>query len=202
MVGVFGIAGLAMAMQTAAGAGVVFEGAVKKPGILAVSRPQSLHETVRQMGGFRPEADVRHVRVHRKDGPMKVVDMTQLGIVPSVQPGDRVEVPTIDPTHSVLVQGGVAHAGAYDFRPGMTVRELVRSANPAEKASLEKVRIYRPDKNGTVQVHTANLMAMNLDAEALRAGDTVYVPRASVSMSDRELITILVVGLVLIVLLD
>lgn len=202
MIRILGCTAAALAMTAAAFAteGVDVSGAVGRPGLAPVTHVQSLHEAVKQMGGFRLDADRRHVKIVSADGATRTVDATKLGIIEAVRPGDRVIVPAIDPMRSVLVQGGVASQGAYDYRPGMTVRDLIAMANPTAQTSLEKVRIYRPDKSGTVEVHTANLLAMNADAEALRPGDTVYVPRASASMSDRELLTIAVVGLILIVI--
>jgi protein involved in polysaccharide export with SLBB domain len=200
MYGLVGIVGAAVAMQTAPVQGVAISGAVKKPGTAVVTRMQSLHEAVDQLGGFRPEADRRSIRIVSKTGAERVVDLTKGGILPAVYPGDRVVVPAADPAKTILVQGDVGFSGAFDFRPGMSVKDAVALAQPSPMGNLESVRILRPDGKGSYEVHTANLLAMNAGAEALRPGDRVYVPRSGFQASDRQLLTIVVIGLILVVI--
>jgi protein involved in polysaccharide export with SLBB domain len=208
MIGVFGSTGaaLAIALTGSSGVAVNVSGAVHKPGSYVISSPQSLSSAIREMGGFSLEADKRRVKVTSACGTVKTVDLTQLGTIAYVKPGDTVDVPAIDPTTSVVVQGGVSQSGAFDFRPGMTVADAVKQAHPSQAASLESVKVLRRLDDGKVDVLRADLLAMSkgkAEAMPLKAGDTVVVPFGkSVQASDRELLTIVVIGLLILVLID
>lgn len=204
-----GILGVTSALVTAYGAtatgAVHLSGAVNKPGAYVVSSPQSVQSAIQNMGGFALNADKRHIRIVSQDGTVRNVDLTSLGTIPTVQPGERVEVRAIDPTTSVVVQGGVSRAGAFDFKPGMTVLDAVKQAEPTKHAAMKSVKVLRRADDGTVQVTQADLLAMSGGKTApleLRAGDTVAVPLANVQTSDRELLTIVLIGLLILVIVD
>lgn len=208
MIGVFGASGAAFAMAVSAtsGGALSVTGAVNKPGTFVISSPQSLSSAIQGFGGFSRNADTRRIRVTSTDGTVRTVDLTQLGTIPAVQPGEAVEVPTVDRTKTVMVQGGVSRAGAYDFKQGLTVVDVLQEAGASNKAAIDSVRIVRPSADGTYQVLKADYLAMSTGASvpmALRAGDTVVVPYAKgAQMSDRDLLTIVVVGLLILVLVS
>lgn len=208
MIGVFGASGAAFAMAVSAtsGGALSVTGAVNKPGTFVISSPQSLSSAIQEFGGFSRNADTRRIRVTSTDGTVRTVDLTQLGAIPAVRPGETVDVPAIDRTKSVVVQGGVSRAGAYDFRPGLTVAEVLQEAGASNKAAIDSVRVVRPEADGTYQILKADYLAMSTGAStpmALRAGDTVVVPYAKgYTASDRELLTIVVIGLLIILLVS
>src|SRR6188474_3423758 len=113
MLGIFGAssAALAMAFSASPGGAVSVSGAVKKPGTFVISSPQTLSSAIQDFGGFNRDADKRHIRVTSVDGTVRMVDLTQLGTIAAVRPGESVEVPAIDRTTSVMVQGAVSNAG-------------------------------------------------------------------------------------------
>jgi protein involved in polysaccharide export with SLBB domain len=206
MIGILGASSALLMAYTASSAGAVnVSGAVKKPGAIAISKTQTLQSAIVESGGFALNADKRHIKVTTSDGTVKNVDLTKLGTLHMVKPGDAIEVEAIDPTKSVVVQGGVSRAGAFDFKPGMTVVDVLKEAELSKQAAAHNVKVLRRADDGTVQVTTVDLLAMNAGkapAMALRAGDTVAVPFAGATMSDRELLTIVLIGLLILVLID
>ena len=208
MIGVFGASSAAfvMAFSASSGGSLSVSGAVKKPGTFVISSPQSLTSAIQEFGGFNRDADKRRIRVISADGTVRTVDLTQMGTIPAVAPGETVEVPAIDLTKSVIVQGGVARGGAYDFRPGLTVVDVMKEAGTSKQAAIDSVRVVRPGANGTYEVLKADYLAMSSGTSvpmALRAGDTVVVPYAKgYTTSDRELLTIVVIGLLIILLVS
>ena len=111
-------------------------------------------------------------------------------------------------TANVMVEDTIAalRGGAYDFKPGLTVAEVLQEAGISNQAAIDSVRVVRPGADGTHQVLKADYLAMSSGAAvpmALRAGDTVVVPDAKgYTTSDRELLTIIVIGLLIILLVS
>lgn len=186
-----------MAATAWAGTSVSVSGSVKNPGSIAVSRAQTLREAVKASGGFGAYADLSRIQVTDSDGRVRTVDLTQLGRHPMVQPGEQIFVPEIDRSTHAIVRGGVAYEGAYEVKPGMTVADVLKQAGASSKANLAAVRVQRVGTDGTVNVNDPNLLAMKL-----RPGDTVIAPYIGQRNSDRDLLTIALVGLILIVLFD
>jgi protein involved in polysaccharide export with SLBB domain len=207
MIGVLGASGALLMAYGASSAGAVnVSGAVNKPGALVISAPQPLHTAIKDLGGFALNADKRHVRITSADGTVRNVDLTKLGTIHTVKAGDRVDVEAIDPTKSVVVQGGVSRAGAFDFKPGMTVVDVVKEAELSGQASTKSVKVLRRAQDGTVQVLNADLLAMSsgkVPPMPLLAGDTVAVPFGSnYEFSDRDILVIVVIGLLLLLIVD
>jgi protein involved in polysaccharide export with SLBB domain len=134
---------------------------------------------------------------------VRTIDATKTGIVPAVRPGDVVTVPTVDPAAYVFVAGGVKKGDPTPFREGMTLLDALREAQPVEGAAVDQIRVLRNSNGGTVETYNlAELLADSGAPVALRAGDRVEVPYARMqSKSDRELLVIVVIGLLLILLL-
>lgn len=196
---VLGTAATAAMVTTAwAGGAVSISGAVNMPGSFTVTESQTIQIAVREWGGFSAEADKRFVRITSEQGDSRTVDLTKMGRIHMVGPGDSIYVPKIDRTKNVVVRGGVAREGAYEVTSGMTVSDVLQSAGVFPSANLDAVRVVRTGTDGSVQILKENLLAMKLNP-----GDSVLAPhmgqRAS---SDRDLLTIALVGLILIVLFN
>lgn len=187
-----------MAGLASAGGSVMVSGAVKKPGAFVATKAQTLQETIREMGGFAIDADRRLVRITSEQGEVRTADLTQIGRIHMVQPGDVIHVPAIDRTKNVIVRGGVAREGGYEVRPGMTVKDVLASAGANKNSNWDAVRVVRTDSDGTVKVLKENLLAMHV-----KPGDSIVAPyMGTVASNDRDLLTIAIVGLILIVLFD
>ena len=181
---------------------VSVKGAVNSPGQVAVTGPTSLGATLKQLGGARTDADLKRIVVTSADGSKRTVDLTHLGVIPSVKPGDVVNVPVANPSNYISVRGYVANSCTLDFKPGMTLKDALCASAPLQTAGLKKVEVIRQSANGQSEKHAFELAAVispTAESVALKPGDKVVVPR-SFTASDRELITILVIGLLIIVL--
>jgi polysaccharide biosynthesis/export protein len=105
-------------------------GEVRRPALYELKAERSVADLVRLAGGVTSEADGRLATIERVDAARKriVVDV-DLGAVSSaeVQDGDMVRVPQIRSTvdDSVLVQGHVHRPGAFQFRPGLRVSDVL-----------------------------------------------------------------------------
>ena len=75
---------------------------------------------------------------------------------------------------SVVVHGQVKRQGAYEFKPGMTVGDLVKEAEGlSEKADATKVEIRRGPKDAR---HATVIELPKGNAKALEEGDVLTVP--------------------------
>lgn len=201
MSGLFSLASASLLLATLPGpAPVLIEGAVQQPQALALQEPTSLREAVRAAGGFAPSADLRNVRIQSPSGAVRTCNLFALGTVPAVQPGDVVSVPRLDPKTVVFVDGRVNNRAPIDYRPGLTLADVLASAEPAA-GEMERVVVTRTDGQRTA-IPAAQLPKL-APITMLKPGDRVAVPHAAAyATSDRELLTILVIALVLIVLVD
>ena len=78
-----------------------------------------------------------------------------------------------------MVQGAVSNAGAFDFRPGLTVVDVLKQAEPNKLAAADSVRIVRMNADGNVQIIKADYLAMSTGKTAA----TVLLPGHTVSRS-------------------
>lgn len=183
-------------------AGVTVLGAVTNPGLAPISGPISLGGAVRQRGGFLFDANRKAIVVLKARGAVAHADWTVLGTVPAVEPGDVVIVPKIDLSRHVLVTGGVAAPGTFEYRPQMTLLDALLAAQPVEGAAVETIKLHRPAQDGTLVTSTHSLSSLLASPIYLESGDRVEVPYyAQGTMTDRQLLTIVVIGLLVILLL-
>jgi protein involved in polysaccharide export with SLBB domain len=144
-------------------------GAVVRPAVYEMKAGETLADLFRAAGGFRPDAALRRVSIHRilpaaERGPgpfpRAVVDVqlaattrgsAALGgvVVPSVAlaDGDSVvvdSVPSLEGSLFVAIAGMVNKPGLYPWREGMRLRDLVLLARgPTIGASLREAEIAR-----------------------------------------------------------
>src|SRR2546427_4762914 len=160
------------------GTRVQVTGAVVRPAIYELEPSETLASLLRAAGGFRADAALKRVSVHRilpaaqrgpGPAPRAVVDValapakaggergtvppgddpTSGVIIPSLvlQDGDSVVidfVPPLGEVYHVGIAGMVNKPGAYPWRPGMTLRDLVLLARgPRVGAYLKEAEIAR-----------------------------------------------------------
>ena len=144
-------------------------GAVVRPAVYEMKAGETLADLFRAAGGFRPDAALRRVSIHRilpaaERGPgpfpRAVVDVqlaattrgsAMLGgvVVPSVAlaDGDSVvvdSVPSLEGSMFVAIAGMVNKPGLYPWREGMRLRDLMLLARgPTIGASLREAEIAR-----------------------------------------------------------
>ena len=145
-----------------AGPRVAIEGAVRRPAAYELEEGEGLGDLLRFAGGLKADAVVRRIQIdrilppsQRRPGIDRVVvdaDLEALfreggGVIPLAD-GDIVRVFSVSESrrNQVVVTGAVHREGTYQWRPGMTVAELVGSADGlGEQALLDRAHIYRLD---------------------------------------------------------
>lgn len=196
------IAGLVLA-SSAGTASISIEGAISKPGEFITSEPIKLRTLMRK-AGVRDDADRKRVQIRSESGSVTVVDATRIEKNPLVRPGDVVNVPIADMATHVIITGGVQSRGAIEIRPGLDLTTALAEAGMPTGVGRDRVTLTRMD-NGKTETTTYDLDKIQSGLQAnvlLRPGDKVAVPymRAS-SPSDRDLLTIVVVGLLILLIL-
>ncbi len=172
-------------------------GAVAQPGAIEVAERTRLRDAISLAGGATNDANLKRVRIVRANGLESVHDLTKLGPSPLVEPGDSIFVEPIDQTKHIVVRGAVQSPGAIDHRQGMTAGDALKEAVVFENLQTESITIERMiDGKLTSEV----IPMKEIHAEALRPGDTVVVAYQRSSFSDRDLITILAIAILILIL--
>ena len=183
------------------GTRVQVTGAVVRPAIYELGSAETLTDLIRAAGGFRADAALRRIAIHRilavaeappGPAPRAVVDValtlratasagtTTHGtekdapdpkndmLIPAVvlQDGDSVVVDSVPPlldVYYVTITGMVNKPGAYPWRAGMTLRDLVLLARgPRVGAYLTEAEIARmPADRSRAQLATTIRVAMD-----------------------------------------
>jgi protein involved in polysaccharide export with SLBB domain len=170
------------------GATVTVDGEVHRPAIYEIRNETSLADVVQLAGGLTPEADPVKVALTRIDSSQHrvvlQVDVEGTARSQRVQNGDLLRIPRLRPTldAGVVVQGFVYTPGAFAYRPGMRLSDVIRSVDELKpNADLHYVLIRRetpPDRRIVVLSAdlAAALNAPGSDADPpLSARDTVTV---------------------------
>jgi polysaccharide biosynthesis/export protein len=158
-------------------------GKVTDPGVRLATSATRVSEVVPTMDD--DSVIYRTIMVRRASGDTLHVDLArflQLGDLrhnPVLREGDVILVPNVDQT--VEVHGPVAYPGAYEYRPGETLSELLAIANggagfPAQAA--EPVHLSRFDEPGQrvfLTLSQTDATGLQGDAFALRPGDAIFV---------------------------
>jgi len=164
----------------AIGATVSVEGEVHRPAIYELRRESSVAEVIRLAGGLTPEADTEKLALTRIDDNLhRVVLQVDLaadnGRSAAVRNGDTLHVSRLRPTldAGILVQGYVYTPGAFAYRSGMRLSDVIRSVDDLKpNADLHYVLIRRelpPDRRVSV-------LSADLDAALREPGSAADVP--------------------------
>lgn len=147
---------------------VAVAGEVQRPAIYELSGERTLAEVLRLAGGLTPTAFAGAVRLERVDPSggrsVQTLDIgTEAGRGAPVRGGDIVSVgPVLDLlTDHVSLAGHVQRPGAFEWRRGMRLSDLIGSVNQLKPdADRHYVLIRRqPDLSGSVEVLSADLAA-------------------------------------------
>ena len=187
----------AFAAVSAMAATVDVKGAVVKPGSVELTQGMRLRQALEAAGGLSGNADPMAIVIVRESGDRVQVNLSKVGPTPLIGAGDLVEVPVFDPNKYVMVAGAVAKPGALPYKEGITVGEVLNSAQPFDAVSVDTVRIVTKDgvKGLPQGVTEADLYAMTL-----APGEAVKVNYPGQSFSNRELLIVIAI-IVLILLL-
>lgn len=173
------------------------KGAVVKPGSVALEAGTRLRDAINLAGGLAGNADPMAISIVRADGQTTTVDISKLGPTPMLKAGDVVQVPEFDPNKYVMVAGAVAKPGAIPYHDGITVGDLLKAAQPFDEIQMDKVRIV--DKNG-VKPLPEGITEDALYTMVLAPGEAVKVNYPGQSFSNRELLIVIAIILLILIL--
>jgi len=175
------------------GSTVTVDGEVHRPAIYETRTESSVADVLRLAGGLTPEADTEKAALTRIDTQLhRVVLQVDIagpaGRSEAVRNGDTLHVARLRPTidAGVLVQGYVYTAGAFAYRPGMRLSDVLHSVDDLRpNADLHYILIRRelpPDRRVTVL--SADLVAA-LNQPGSPA-DVPMMPRDRITVFDMQ----------------
>jgi protein involved in polysaccharide export with SLBB domain len=167
---------------------ITVDGEVHRPAIYEIRNERSVADAVQLAGGLTPEADTSKVALTRIDAALHrvvlQVDLSDGAGRTEVSNGDTLRVARLRPTldAGIVVQGYVYTPGAFPYRAGMRLTDVIRSVDDLKpNADLRYILIRRelpPDR--LVTVLSADL------TQALSAPDSA----ANVPLMARDRITV------------
>lgn len=131
---------------------VAIGGPVKRPAIYELLGPSPLSRLIELAGGLTPIADRRRAQVFRVEpGRQRQVLEITGGIEgprpgePNLQDGDFVRINAISTAleNTVSLHGAVRNPGAYPFRAGMRISDVLRADQLTQDAYLDRAEVVR-----------------------------------------------------------
>lgn len=159
-----------------AGKTVSISGAVRRPARYELLPGETLRDLIGYAGGFAAEAVVRRLQidrilppsVRRPGSDRVVVDVDLAGVLAGdpealrLEDGDAVRVFAVsgERRNRVTVSGDVNRPGTYQWRPGMTLTDLVGEAEGLREAAYTpRIHVYRLNEaRGDRQLLSASLL--------------------------------------------
>ena len=178
-----------------AGSQVKVQGQVRRKAIYEITPPEGLQNALNFAGGLGADAHIQRVQIDRVLPPSERtpgvdrvfldVDLTALAAPGAEQvpmrDGDEVRVfaTLTERRNRVTLTGSVFRPGLYEYRPGMTVWDLIRRADGlAENAFRPVAHIIRPvQETGAVRLLRVSLLT---DPRGVHAEDVPLEDRDSV----------------------
>lgn len=153
-------------------------GNVTYPGTYAGTALDPASALIEAAGGLGPDASQRDIRVTRRNGEERHVDLVRyerlgdLASNPPILDGDVIFVPFMKTR--VRIDGAVEAPGIYEFVPGDTLGTLLDIAGgPTRGARIDSVEVRRFLDDATTESDLKPLAASR--SLPLRDGDQVYV---------------------------
>jgi len=168
------------------------DGEVRRPAIYETKGETSLDELLQLAGGLTPEADHQKGALTRIDANQRrvvlQVDLTGAPKSELVHDGDSLRVPRLKPTldAGVVVEGYVYSTGAFAYRDGLRLTDVIRSADELRPNADQHYLLIRrelpPDRHVIV-------LSADLDAALQAPGtaaDVELKPRDHVMVFDLQ----------------
>ena len=171
-------------------------GEVFKPGAYETKDAASFFDILANAGGPTRFAEVRKIRILRKNGQVQPFDLqaftekTQPGLtLPAILPGDAILVPEktdmnekswlkVTPDSAIMIVGAVNRPGRYEWANEMSLIDLIAHAGgPKSTADTSKIRIMPHNaKTAPILFDFSKFMAEGGELPRLAAGATIEVP--------------------------
>lgn len=141
-------------------------GAVRRPAIYELKNEKTAEQLIELAGGLSPDADDQLAQLQRI-APSHVREMRNIdlsvkaGRDTELVNGDQLRVPAIRPTleNSVVLAGDVFRPGAYQFRPGLRLSDIISSFDDLHPTADRRYIVIRREvpPEEKVEVVSANL---------------------------------------------
>ncbi|MCM8782992.1 MAG: polysaccharide biosynthesis/export family protein [Candidatus Omnitrophica bacterium] len=162
-------------------------GLVRQPGRYDLTKSLTLLSAISQAGGLLPEADPTRIKLIRAEGEKrytqeidleKIMNNTAPDII--LEPNDTI---IIEAYGRVSIIGQVHRPGAYDFKKGLTLLELVSIAGGfRDIANIDGTSIIRNEdgKRRSIRIKVSDITKRGDKSKdiPLKPGDTVVVPES------------------------
>ncbi|PCJ96210.1 MAG: sugar ABC transporter substrate-binding protein [Zetaproteobacteria bacterium] len=201
-----------MSDQIKVGARTVYViGEVKIPGAYETKEGATFFDILSNAGGPTRFAEVRQMRILRKDGSVDHFDFQayteqeeNTPELPVINPGDAILVPEktdlnekswlkISPNRAIMIVGAVKRPGRYEWANEMSLLDLIAHAGgPVSTADTSQIKIMpRPNENNQKPIYFDFGKFMNKggnieDIPVLGAGYTVEVPELPKDPNDNR----------------
>lgn len=184
-------------ISKAAGFTVHVLGEVMRPNFIQVAEGASLQEAITQAGGLTEFADIKHIRLLRKEEESEnrsesIIDFSlfvrdsDLTANPTLKADDVIIIPRLSreerARQTVNVIGAVSSPGTFNFEKPIELIELLNLAGGAvEGADLENVSILERTENGYSwrRINFEDFLS-GADSDGnpqVKPGETLFVPR-------------------------
>ncbi|WP_020580527.1 SLBB domain-containing protein [Endozoicomonas elysicola] len=179
-------------------------GQVQKPGAYETAKNVSFLDVLANAGGPNRYADIRSVRILRRDGsvlPFNLQDFTEgrSTALPPMEPGDAVFFPEKGPEddkswlkletdNSLKILGAIKKPGRYEWAPSVDFMDYISNAGgPTAKADLSHVKIIKPGPDNqriSIEFNLQEFIDIGgqwSDMPKLSGGSTIVVPELPVN---------------------
>lgn len=189
-------------------------GQVQKPGAYELGKNSTFLDALANAGGPDQYAEIRKIRLIKKDGSNTLFDMQAFTdgasktSLPQIAAGDVIYIPiktdlnektwlNVPPNKAVKVIGAVRRAGRFEWSDEMSLLDvLAHAGGPTESADIAHIRIVTSehDKSGKLVAMGFNLSKFietggDLSSiPVIRAGYTIEVPELPRSPIDNKAI--------------
>ena len=141
-------------------------GAVRRPAIYELKNEKTAEQLIELAGGLSPDADEELAQLQRI-APSHLREMRNINLAvkagrdAELVSGDQLRVPAIRPTleNSVVLAGDVFRPGAYQFRPGLRLSDILSSFDELHPTADRRYVVIRREvpPEEKVEVVSANL---------------------------------------------
>ena len=172
---------------------IYVEGEVRHPGTVEATAAMRASEAIERAGGITPEGSQRAISLRSPGDSLRSVDLLRFSRLgdrqanPTLLDGDLLLVPRR--ARPVYLYGSLPYEGAYEFRAGDRLSDLIRIAGGfREDAQPESARVlrFRDDRDSDALAVDLGAVLRGTDDLALQEGDRVFVPSRGDYHQDRH----------------
>lgn len=167
-------------------------GEVRRPAIYEFREGATVGDILQLAGGLSPEADARSVRIERIDvnRERSIVDVdvtTDAGRNQRLRAGDILSVPKVfNDTRGVTLEGHVQRPGAYAWREGMRLTDLLGSLQMFKPGADQRYVLIRRESSRDRRIEVVSVDAVRAFQQPGSEHDSLLQSRDRVIAFSRE----------------